>query len=51
MPRRSILFLAGDLAQLHLPVGMKYLNLYGCENLTGKAQLINMSEGLKEKGS
>ena len=39
MPRRSILFLAGDLAQLQLPVGMKDLNLYGCMKLTGTAQL------------
>ena len=38
MPRRSILFLAGDLAQLKLPVGMKNLILDGCD-LTGKAQL------------
>ena len=44
-----MLFLAGDLTQLHLPVGMKKLNLDGCRRLTGKAQLIKMSEGLKEK--
>ena len=36
MPRRSILFLAGDLAQLQLPVGLKDLNLRGTE-VTGKA--------------
>ena len=34
-----MLFLAGDLAQLHLPVGMKKLNLSFTE-VTGKAQLI-----------
>ena len=39
LPRRSILFLAGDLAQLHLPVGMKKLNL-SFTQVTGKAQLI-----------
>ena len=39
LPRRSILFLAGDLAQLHLPVGMKKLNVSFTE-VTGKAQLI-----------
>ena len=33
--RRSVLFLAGDLTQWHLPVGMKDLNLYGT-NVTGK---------------
>ncbi len=27
LPRRSMLFLAGDLTQLQLPVGMKDLNL------------------------
>ena len=36
LPRRSILFLAGDLAQLQLPVGMKDLNLSFTE-VTGKA--------------
>ena len=29
---------AGDLEQLHLPVGMKNLTLKGCKGLTGKAQ-------------
>ena len=38
LPRRSIFFLAGDLAQLQLPVGMKDLILWGCDKLTGKAQ-------------
>ena len=28
LPRRSMLFLAGDLTQWHLPVGMKELDLY-----------------------
>ena len=32
------LFLAGDLTQLHLPVGMQNLNLYNTR-VTGKAQL------------
>ena len=31
-----MLFLAGDLTQWHLPVGMKDLNLYGTK-VTGKA--------------
>ena len=38
MPRRSILFLAGDLAQLQLPVGMKELDLRETK-VTGKAHL------------
>ena len=38
LPRRSMLFLAGDLAQLHLPVGMKKVDLSGTE-VTGKANV------------
>ena len=38
LPRRSMLVLAGDLTQLHLPVGMKKLNLRNT-TVTGKAQL------------
>ena len=38
LPRRSMLFLAGDLTQWHLPVGMKDLNLAETK-VTGKAQL------------
>ena len=38
LPRRSMFFLAGDLTQWHLPVGMKDLNLFGT-GVTGKAQL------------
>ena len=48
LPRRAVVFLAGDLAHVHLPVGMKDLNLFRT-GVTGKAQLIKMSEGLKEK--
>ena len=45
LPLYSILFLAGDLAQLHLPVGMQDLNLSFTE-VTGKAQLrVRRSEG------
>jgi hypothetical protein len=36
LPRRSMLFLAGDLAQWHLPVGMKDLDL-SYTKVTGKA--------------
>ena len=36
LPRRSMLFLAGDLAQLHLPVGMKKVNLSSTK-VAGKA--------------
>ena len=35
-PRRSMLFLAGDLTQWHLPVGMQKLNLRYTK-VTGKA--------------
>ena len=35
LPRRSMLFLAGDLAQWHLPVGMQKLDL-GFTEVTGK---------------
>ena len=38
LPRRAVFFLAGDLAQLQLPVGLKYLNLGRCRKLKGKAQ-------------
>ena len=41
LPRRSMLILAGDLTQWHLPVGMKGLNLQQTE-VTGKA---HMSKG------
>ena len=34
-----MLFLAGDLAQLHLPVGMKEVNFALCEGITGTAEL------------
>jgi hypothetical protein len=30
-----MLFLAGDLTQWHLPVGMKKLDLSGCSHCTG----------------
>jgi hypothetical protein len=46
-PHRSMLFVAGDLTQWHLPVGMKDLDL-GFTKVTGKAQLIKQewrSEG------
>ena len=36
LPRCSMLFLAGDLAQMNLPVGMKDLNLRYTK-VTGKA--------------
>ena len=36
VPRRSMLFLAGDLTQWHLPVGMKDLDLRYTK-VTGKA--------------
>ena len=36
LPRRSMLFLAGDLTQWHLPVGMQDL-LLGGTAVTGKA--------------
>ena len=42
-PRRSMLFLAGDLTQWHLPVGMKDLDLGGCRALTGTARLRESS--------
>ena len=38
LPRRSMLSLAGDLAQLHLPVGLKEVDLYGTD-VTGKANV------------
>ena len=43
VPRRSMLFLAGDLTQWHLPVGMKDLDLGGCRALTGTARLRESS--------
>ena len=36
LPRRAVFFLAGDLTQWHLPVGMKDLILGGTK-VTGKA--------------
>ena len=39
LSRRAVFFLAGDLTQWHLPVGMKDLDLWGTE-VTGKAKLI-----------
>ena len=47
LPRRAILLVAGDLTQWHLSVGMKDLNLAGCNELTGTARL--KSDGQKEK--
>ena len=38
LPRRSMLSLAGDLAQLHLPVGVKKVDLSGTE-VTGRANV------------
>ena len=42
LPRRSMLFLAGDLAQWQLPVGMKDLHLFDTE-AKGKAQLLRVT--------
>ena len=47
LPRRAVFFLTGDIAQWHLPVGMKDLNL-GATKVAGKSQLIRGSGGLKE---
>ena len=46
-----MLFLAGDLTQWHLPVGMKDLDLWGTE-VTGKAKLIKAGcgRGLEPRG-
>ena len=37
-------FLAGDLAQLHLPVGMQSVNFYDCKGITGTAESQGVSE-------
>ena len=39
LPRLSMLYLAGDIAQLKLPEGMQTVNFKYCEGLTGTAEL------------
>ncbi len=46
LPRRSMLFLTGDLTQWHLPVGMKDLNLRKTE-VTGAVDKIVLPDGMQ----
>jgi hypothetical protein len=37
-------FLAGDIGQMNLPVGMQSVNFEYCERITGTAEKVKMSE-------